>query len=149
MKYLKRYKIFESRFSDLDVKDVFEPYINWNLVEDVKDMSLEYIDEGINLNIEVNYKDNDNNYYILTIYFNHDETNIYWNPGNDRSSSKDVLFTHLTEGPYELEPIDKSKILYYFYFTIDGYGVINRDELLSRIKETYPDENINKEHSEL
>jgi hypothetical protein len=46
MKYLKNYKLFEfqiSRFDESDVNDVFEAYINRKLIEDAKDMALEYI----------------------------------------------------------------------------------------------------------
>lgn len=35
MRYLKTYKLFESiGFTESDIKDVFESYINWDLIRD-------------------------------------------------------------------------------------------------------------------
>lgn len=138
MKHLKSYKLFElqiSGFDESDVKDVFESYINWNLIEDTKNMSLEYIDEGMSLGVEISYI----NHYVY--YIRYDHTGIYneWEPGS---------FNNLTEGPYELEPIDRNKIIYQFY--LEKNGMIEKEsdkELELRVKEAYPDENINPKYS--
>jgi len=135
MKYLKSYKLFElqiSGFEESDIKSVFEPYINWNLVRDVEEMSLEYIDNDMILNLEITY---DKKYYIYFMRYDHSGSNGGWMIGS---------FNSLTEGPYELEPIDKSKMVYQFYLTKDEMIQKEADnELESRIKEAYPDENIN------
>lgn len=133
MKYLKTYKLFESiGFTESDIKDVFEPYINWDLIRDAQDMSLEYLDEGMKFNLEITY---DDKYYIYYMRFSNDENFSEWKIG---------MMNDLTEGLYELEPIDKSKLIYQFYLTKDGlYNKSADEELESRIKEAYPNENVN------
>lgn len=133
MKYLKTYKLFESTgFTESDIKDVFESYINWDLIRDAQDMSLEYLDEGMKFNLEITYDD----YYIYYMRFSNDANLSEWKIG---------MMNDLTEGPYELEPIDKSKLIYQFYLTKDGlYNKSANEELESRIKEAYPNENVNK-----
>lgn len=139
MKHLKTYKIFElqiSGFDESDIKDVFEPYINWNLVRDVEEMSLEYIDDGMMLSLEVTY---DKSYYIYHMRYDHSGSTSAWMTGS---------FNDLTEGPYELEPIDKTKMVYQFYLTKNDMIQKEADnELESRIKESYPNENINPRYS--
>lgn len=142
MKYLKSYKIFES-FEESDVQEVFEPYINWELVRDVKEMSLEYIDDGMILNLEISYGKYESvlkpPFYIYHMQYNHDGIIKNWKPES---------FGQLTEGPYELEPIDKSEMVYQFYL-VDGvvrngaYCPSEDKELESRIREAYPNEIIN------
>jgi hypothetical protein len=135
MKYLKSYKLFElqiSGFEESDIKSVFESCINWNLVRDVEEMSLDYIDNDMILNLEITY---DKKYYIYFMRYDHSGSKSDWMTGS---------FNSLTEGPYELEPIDKTKIVYQFYLTKDEMIQKEADnELESRIKEAYPNENIN------
>ena len=140
MRYLKSYKIFES-FEESDVQDVFEPYINWELVRDVQEMSLEYIDGGMILNLEISYGKYESvlkpPFYIYHMKYNHDGIKRTWKPES---------FNTLTEGPYELEPIDKSEMVYQFYLVDGNTGLYCGDEdkeLELRIKEAYPSENIN------
>jgi len=139
MRYLKSYKIFES-FEESDIQDVFEPYINWELVRDVQEMALEYIDEGMILNLEISYGKylsvSKPPFYIYHMTYNHDGVKRTWKPES---------FNNLTEGPYELDPIDKSEMVYQFYL-VDELGLYSKEEdkeLESRIKEAYPNENIN------
>ena len=49
MKYLKPYKIFESE-SYLDNES-----INWDLINDAKDLALDNLDEGLSLEYKVDY----------------------------------------------------------------------------------------------
>ena len=139
LRYLKSYKLFES-FEESDVQDVFEPYINWELVRDVQEMALEYIDEGMILNLEISYGKYESvlkpPFYIYHMQYNHDGIIKNWKPES---------FNNLTEGPYELESIDKSEMVYQFYL-VDELGLYSKEEdkeLESRIKEAYPNENIN------
>ena len=140
MRYLKSYKIFES-FEESDVQDVFEPYINWELVRDVQEMSLEYIDGGMILNLEITYGKYESvlkpPFYIYHMQYNHNSIKRTWKISGLES---------LTEGPYELEPIDKSEMVYQFYLVDENTGLYCSDEdkeLESRIKEAYPNEIIN------
>ena len=48
MKYIKYYKLFEA--NDID------QLINWEMINDIKDMSLEYLDDGYRLIIIVYYR---------------------------------------------------------------------------------------------
>jgi len=139
MRYLKSYKIFES-FEESDVQEVFEPYINWELVRDVQEMSLEYIDGGMILNLEISYGKYESvlkpPFYIYHMTYNHDGIKRTWKPES---------FNTLTEGPYELEPIGKSEMVYQFYL-VNERGLYSKEEdkeLESRIKEAHPNENIN------
>lgn len=140
MRYLKSYKIFES-FEESDVQDVFEPYINWELVRDVQEMSLEYIDGGMILNLEITYGKYESvlkpPFYIYHMQYNHNSIKRTW-----KISGLETL----TEGPYELEPIDKSEMVYQFYLVDENTGLYCSDEdkeLESRIKEAYPNEIVN------
>ena len=140
MRYLKSYKIFES-FEESDVQEVFEPYINWELVRDVQEMALEYIDGGMILNLEITYGKYESvlkpPFYIYHMQYNHNSIKRTWKISGLES---------LTEGPYELEPIDKSEMVYQFYLVDENTGLYCSDEdkeLESRIKEAYPNENIN------
>ena len=139
MRYLKSYKIFES-FEESDVQEVFEPYINWELVRDVQEMALEYIDGGMILNLEITYGKYESvlkpPFYIYHMQYNHDGIKRTWKPES---------FNNLTEGPYELDPIDKIEMVYQFYL-VNERGLYSKEEdkeLESRIKEAYPNENIN------
>ena len=140
MRYLKSYKIFES-FEESDIQDVFEPYINWELVRDVQEMALEYIDGGMILNLEITYGKYESvlkpPFYIYHMQYNHNSIKRTWKISGLES---------LTEGPYELEPIDKSEMVYQFYLVDENTGLYCSDEdkeLESRIKEAYPNEIIN------
>ena len=116
MRYIKSYKIFES-FEESDVQDVFEPYINWELVRDVQEMSLEYIDGGMILNLEITYGKYESvlkpPFYIYHMQYNHNSIKRTWKISGLES---------LTEGPYELEPIDKSEMVYQFYLVDENTG---------------------------
>lgn len=140
MRYLKSYKIFES-FEESDIQDVFESYINWELTRDVQEMALEYIDEGMILNLEITYGKYESvlkpPFYIYHMQYNHNSIKRTWKPES---------FSNLTEGPYELEPIDKSEMVYQFYLVDENTGLYCSEEdkeLESRIKEAYPNEIIN------
>lgn len=128
MKYLKKYKLFE-RFEESDTQNVFEPYVNWDMIETLKDMSLEYLDEGMTLTLEIIYLDK--SFYFMK--YNHEKLNSSWN----------CTFDDLTEGPYELEPIKPNYITYKFYLIKIGKTTVKSGhELRSRMKEAYPNENI-------
>lgn len=49
MKYLKLYEAY----SGIDMKNEVNRSINWKMVDDIKDMSLEYLDDDFRLIIDV------------------------------------------------------------------------------------------------
>lgn len=133
MKYIKN---FNESISSEDTKEVFEPYIDWNMIYDIKDMSLEYLDEGYDLEIFVFYK----HFYIYWLRYNHNEDYKYWYP----TSSLYRLFSSDVVSVYDLEPIDENKISY--KISIAG-GLFTRAnmhyrDLMDRIKIAYPNISI-------
>lgn len=78
MKHIKTYKIFESNSFDL-----FKKYVNLELIEDLKSISLPYIDEGFSLLYYVYVFNTRTNRYdhIFTGHFNHDKDDIHSNDG--------------------------------------------------------------------
>lgn len=99
------------------------------MIETLKDMSLEYLDEGMTLTLEIIYLDK--SFYFMK--YNHEKLNSSWN----------CTFDDLTEGPYELEPIKPNYITYKFYLIKIGETTVKSGhELRSRMKDAYPNENI-------
>ena len=142
MKYLKSYKLFESiedGLSKEDVKNVFESYVNWNLIYDAKDLCLEYLDEGLRLVILIKYnipeedRQRNPNFYLV-------ET--FWSL--ELSHKEEVSSWHLpSDNVYELEPINQKSIEYFIYLRKD-YDLQREQtlELIESILTRYPDANL-------
>lgn len=120
MKYLKSIfehnKDYENNSAEA-MKDVFESYIDWNMIQDVVDMASDYIDDNCILHILIDYYATKENFgSIINISsFEHDmnnRSNVYHNL--NRRNQKHL---NLIDGIYELEPIDKNKITYQIYLT--------------------------------
>ena len=60
MKYLKKYQS-DDFYSPEEVEKLWANLINWEMINDIKDMSLEYLDERYNLEIYVEY-------YLVLLY---------------------------------------------------------------------------------
>jgi hypothetical protein len=137
MKYLKTYRLFESigdGLSKEDVKNVFESYINWDLISDTKHLSMEYLDDGLDLVIIIKYK--------LSEDFNLVE-NVW---SLDLSHEKEVSSWHLpSDNVYELEPIDSKSIEYFIYLRKD-YDLQRNEtvDIIESILSRYPNANINR-----
>ena len=128
MKYLKSINEVGSYIGHMTssekVKDIFTPFINWDLIEDVKDMSLEYIDLDMTLNLSV--KQND--VWIYAVLFNHNMNDVTW----------------FNVNMYNITPIQSGGDLKYQLelctnlFDTKVYDL----ELINRASEAYPNENI-------
>ena len=139
MKHLKAYNIFESIEDGLDLldtKEVFEPYINWNMIYDLKDLALEYLDTGFELVVRIRYnipKDvkerNDefgNVENVWTLCYTHQSDNF--------------TFLYPSSNVYDLEPIDKNNIEYFITLVKDYYlHKEETNELVEEIKVRYPE----------
>ena len=68
MKYLKPYKIFESE-SYLDNES-----INWDLINDAKDLALDYLDGGLELEYKIDY----NGLTVLSGVYSHNKDKQTW-----------------------------------------------------------------------
>jgi hypothetical protein len=147
VKYLKYYKLFESIEDGLskdDVKNVFESYVNWNLISDAKVLCLEYLDEGLDLVILIKYniskedRQKNPNFYLVE--------NVW---SLDLSHEKEVSSWHLpSDNIYELEPIDSKSIEYFIYLRKD-YDLQRNEtvDIIESILSRYPNANINRVYS--
>jgi len=110
---MKHIKFFEA----YEVDDRIRYLINWKMIEDVKDMALEYIDNGLTLVIFIYYKSR-----LYELVYNHDIDSFkklasFWSHDELRY----LIELHI--GEYET--------------------VINQtEELVDRVKEAYPNEKI-------
>lgn len=117
MKYIRSInelnELIESEINEL---------INWDLINDTKDMSLEYIDEGYTLYILI-YKGFSYKYELIAeISYNHDINSI----------------------EYDNLPSNNNKLIYNIYIgkhRTSSYPKYTF-ELRDRIKEAYPNESI-------
>ena len=70
----------------ISCEDITKDRINWNLIQTAKDLSLEYLDEGNELRIEVVVTETKNNYFtyediLFNVYqeiFSHNEGDVKW-----------------------------------------------------------------------
>ena len=127
MKHLKSYN--ESIVSQ-GLKDMLNDYINWKLIDDAKDMSLEYLDQGMRLTLWADY-------------------------GVNKGTSKELYSISYCH-EYQNEDIINPSIYTRCYLEYGGtvrYGMFLDDfnsgvcfeeskELVDRLKEAYPDEII-------
>lgn len=129
-KYMKHIKLYESFNNfDEDVKNL----INWNLVEDIKDMSLDYIDNGLTLSIYIRALFNKHRqHWLYRIIFNHEKcfSQNVW---------EDNKFI-------EIEGYSNLRIEYGITLFLEETGQCIYDgqekELVDRVKEAYPEELI-------
>jgi hypothetical protein len=131
MKYLKAYKIFESLDKE-DTKNVFEPYINWNMIYDLKDLALEYLDRGLTLIVRVRYNDE--------VYHKEKYTNIIYTICYKHESSASTFSTP-SFNIYDLEPIDKSRVLYQISIVDKNSDRMEKEtsEVIEILREMYPE----------
>lgn len=120
MKYLK---LFEA--------DSKKNHINWEMIEDIKDMSLEYLDEGFTLNIiiiEKSYPIVPSNFFI----------NIEYNHRGEIKEGDLDKYDYISEYKfgYSISLMNKS---------YDNPVNINKtNELMDRIRYAYPNEIFKK-----
>lgn len=139
MKYLKKYKIFES-------SEHFESMVNMNLIQDIKDLSLDYLDDGYIIS-----------YVVKSIHPEFVDYTLL----TGRLSTSDELNSSLSKWEhwtnYKPEYIDEVKesinkygLTYFFRLKEKKEGSLLRLltmkdaqlDILSRIRGMYPNEKI-------
>lgn len=136
MKYLKLFEGYDGWYTEKECINLLKSNIDWNMIEDVKDMSLEYIDLGMTLNMNIRYSDYNN--YVNVVYFLVFDHNV---------NKSDWLNLKIKKNTF-----NKDNIMYGFYLfnkhelaalpmcAIVTYDATN--SLVSRIKEAYPNARI-------
>ena len=126
MKYIKLYESYKSNTMYIDeVKDKFTPYINWKMIEDIKDMSLEYLDMGLLLNITIFWNNKPRKEYLSMIKFSHNIETQTW-----------FILSNFNKDDFQVP-----SLTYLVYLINDGYSK-ESVELNDRIKLAYPKEII-------
>lgn len=136
MKYITKYKAFNENSSEDYLNN---KTINWDLIESAKDLALENLDEGYELEWTVDCYDQESEnkwrrYLVVAGVFDHNRNDVYWRENYDQ----DHIF-------------DKDDLIYDFYFSRTEYGKTSYSigdarrltkELNDRLIEMYPDENF-------
>lgn len=135
MRYLSKYKSFKESSSESYLNN---KTINWDLIESAKDLALENLDEGYELEWTVDCVWIENRilkrYLVVAGVFDHNRNNVYWSETYDQ----DHIF-------------DKDNLIYDFYLSRTEYGKTSYSvgdankltkELNGRLIEMYPDENF-------
>lgn len=147
MKYLKTYiKLFESS----DAKELFGDDINNQLIQDIKDMSLEYIDEGYILSYSVFVYDRQSNGYlkILSGEFSHSDDDNYEDYNvvdySDHNKMYHIKTTNFLKNLKTSFRYDIGINNFYKFNDHESLKVIGEyvKTIINRITEMYPDENI-------
>lgn len=128
------------------LKSIYKPLINWKLIEDLKDMSLEYIDDYFILNVLIRYNNpivaqasysnfpcRGANQAIVLVEFDHSDFNIKW---IDNETLRNMIEHD--------NIVDVEKNIQYVIKLSDssGFNDIVSTELIGRLKEAYPEEII-------
>lgn len=143
MKYLLRYN--EVRTNDQFLQEEISRWINWDLIELVKDLSLEFLDDGYTTGLEITYLVDDDGfdveYSIYEIDYEHDSNDDgTWSMGSINKVLSDFINQHQEckfiytlmvykmelDIPYKVTDLDKSTMY----------------EFISRLKKSFPDETI-------
>jgi hypothetical protein len=132
MKYLKSYNLFEN------AHDLFRNEINYDLIQDLKDVALDYIDDGYKLIYYVSIYDRKSNKYVhlFTGEFSHDIDGIH-------SNDSDIFFNiKVTNYLKNL----KSSFKYEIVLKSDKYMYPNivEERFIEQIAKMYPNEEIKK-----
>lgn len=162
MKYLKTYKIFES---NNPTEDFFRDKINWDLIETLKDLSQDCLDEGGKLlySVEIEKTDHGTHRLLIGTFFTREEDfdpSVEMGPYETELAKKmrDVIpkdnITFVNLFPQFLEKAIKSwestKCLTYGFCLYEhGYFNQHREkdmdatkETLKRLESMYPNEKI-------
>lgn len=129
MKYLKTFEGIEPIKL---IEDYLSKMINWDMIKDIKDMALEYLDDGYELGIHIKNYTLDDVFHrmIYTIEYSHDRYDEDWVDLHGLFYIGDNIeyriFLMIDKGWPSKIKYDKDMSL----------------ELISRIKEAYPNEII-------
>jgi hypothetical protein len=146
MKYIKLYKIFESSLGllddmPIDIKDLFSNHINYDLIQEMKDLSLEYIDDGYTLYYSIYVNDgkvlNNSWKLLLNAEFNHEIDkiiyNTYFNMDNNFNRLGKISIGYSVGISYKSITFNNEK---------DFQRKIYEEDLLRQLKNIYPNEYI-------
>ena len=125
--YLKKHKLFESNI---------ESYIDMGVIENVKDLSLDYLDDGLELEFIIDYHingDPSKSINLLTGKYSHNSDILEW---LHKSIEQSLI--------EEVSNINKNYLYYCFYLNRNGeYDCVDSIEDLNKsISDFYPDLNI-------
>lgn len=148
MKYLK---YFESNEEDL-VKEKYTPFINWDMIKDLKEISLDSLDDNFTLLVQIN----NTNDHIATLEYNHKTDEIIWENSRIKNDISISYYIHLL-APWVnkisgigFELTRKFSIADQDNQSADDWRKTTKLEnshkeyILERIKDAYPDEMIYK-----
>ena len=114
------------KYNKWKCEEVFSPLINWDMIEDIKDMSLEYLDMGYTLYLSFIYLSKKNEYELFNLSFNHAALNKRWYDVNE-------IFVKF---------LDTNKLFYRFNLKRSKfqnyYNELINNELEERILDAYP-----------
>ena len=121
MKYLRR-------INESNIEELFSPIIDMNIIYDMKDMALEYLDNNKVMRLNILYPIGTIptiNIFIYSVAFSHEKCIEGWNKSTDIN-----------------QIIDESKLLYNLVISDDG-SYYREDkqstkELRERLKDVYP-----------
>ena len=141
MNHIIKYKIFENVE---EIKNIFYPIINWDMIQDIKQMSLEYLDEGLALRLSVRnggekYR---NSKPIWRMQFTH--RNDYHNRDFDNQHSINYRINPGNyEGWYNAYKGEEINIIYNILLRSNEKRHYTETlELIGRIRDAYPNENF-------
>lgn len=129
MKYLR--SIYES--IDYPSKSALSQHIKWEMINDAKDMALDFLDEGYTLLIEAIYStvslrtSKTNCHYVYRLIFNHKKDREYWTK-QDWYVTKKISENNLN---YRIRIVKLSSCSY----TIDP---VKTFKFLTRLRSAYP-----------
>jgi len=130
MKYLTS---INEKYNKWACEKTFSPLIDWNFVEDLKDMSLEYLDEGGSLYLSFIYLSgkNNNQHELFRLIYKHGGLYQYWYEVNEVF----VKFPNISKLFY------KFKISYLNPLNPPGgydYQKLINNDLRERVLDAYP-----------
>lgn len=121
------------------VEELISPLLNWNMIEDIKEMSLEYLDENFNLNIKI--YESTTGIWFMSLKYGHTKNDISW-PRRDHLEG----VTSWLRLKKMIQNGDNISLIYNVFLKRQGdYGEFNKQytkELQNRVRLAYPNEMI-------
>lgn len=129
MKYIKVFEEYKFIKVTKLVEDYLSKLINWDMIKDIKDMSLEYLDEGYELMIWIYNNSGNEHQLVYFIGFSHSDCEEEW-------QDLDHIFKLGDETEYRIRFRRHNGVV------ICDMNDIGMKEFNDRIKAAYPNENI-------
>jgi hypothetical protein len=147
MKRLNSFKNFEAVYLKMhNSEDCFKDRINFKMIDDIKDMALEYLDEGFALHIDIFFRSSAslNIVPICYVSFSHDKSKLVYEEITcleDNLKFVDINYRILLLSRNMPAPSMSRWIHYPSIYTSEHIRELI-EELKSRISEAYPKEII-------